>query len=298
MNLYKYDLNLLTIFDMIFSKGHLTKAGEMLNLSQPAMSQALGRLREVFDDQLFIRSGKDMIPTSFAIKLAPKIREIMQLTEKTFIDRGDFDPVTSSRTFKLAMNDYTEMVIMPELFNQLQKAAPNIKIRSEQVSSDYENSLSHNLDFILGSDFDFGANVYQKSLFHDREVAAVRCNHPVLKKEFTPEVYASLKHAQFKNGTCSNTIDEEYSKIGLKRDIVLEVHHEMVLPLLLKNSDLVINIPERMAVLFREMVKFEIIELPLIVEDYNFCQYWHERNHKDPAHIWFRSFLSSIANSL
>ncbi|MCP3926603.1 MAG: LysR family transcriptional regulator [Desulfobacterales bacterium] len=298
MNLYKYDLNLLTIFDMIFSKGHLTKAGEILNLSQPAMSQALGRLREVFDDQLFVRSGKDMIPTSFAIKLAPKIREIMDLTEKTFIDRGDFDPVTSNRTFKLAMNDYTEMVIMPVLFNQLQKAAPNIKIRSEQISNDYENELSHNLDFILGCDIDFGANVYQKSLFNDREVVAVRCNHPVLMKELTPEIYSSLKHAQFKYGTCSNTIDKEFNKIGLKRDIVLEIHHEMVLPLMLKDSDLIINIPERMAKVFKEMVPFEIIELPFVTVDYNFCQYWHERNHKDPAHIWFRSFLNSVADSL
>ncbi len=298
MNLYKYDLNLLTIFDMIFSEGHLTKAGEKLNLSQPAMSQALGRLREVFDDQLFIRSGKEMIPSAFAIKLAPKIREIMHLTEKAFIDGGDFDPVTSNRTFKLAMNDYTEMVVMPPLFNQLQKTAPNIKIKSEQVSNDYENALSQNLDFILGSSFSFGANIYQKSLFHDKEVLIVRSNHPVLSQELTPEVYASLKHAQFKNGSCSNTIDEEFNKIGLKRDIVLEIHHELVLPLLLKDSDVIINIPERMAILFKKMLPIEIIELPFFVHGYNFCQYWHERNHKDSAHIWFRSLLSSIAGSL
>jgi len=283
---------------MIFSEGHLTKAGERLNLSQPAMSQALGRLRDVFDDPLFIRSGKEMVPTAFAIQLAPKIKEIILLTEQTFLDRGEFDPSTSSRIFKLAMNDYTEMVIMPKLFNQLQKKAPNVQLRSEQIPNNYQDALNNNLDVILGSNIEFGANVYQTSLFVDREVIAVRCDHPILNKELTPEVYASLKHAQFKYDTCANTIDKEYEKIGLKRDIVLEVHHEMVLPLLLKGSDLVINIPERMAKLFKEMIPFEIMELPFITVDYNFRQFWHERNHNDPAHKWFRSFLSSVASSL
>lgn len=262
------------------------------------MSQALGRLRDVFDDPLFIRSGKEMVPTAFAIGLAPKIQEIIDLSEQTFLDRGEFDPSTSSRIFKLAMNDYTEMVIMPRLFNQLQKTAPNIQLRSEQIPGNYQDVLNNDLDVILGSNIEFGANIYQSSLFADREVIAVRCNHPILEKKLTPELYASLKHAQFKYDTCTNIIDKEYEKIGLKRDIVLEVHHEMVLPLLLKDSDLVINIPERMAQLFREMISFEILELPFITVNYNFRQFWHERNHNDPAHKWFRSLLSSVAGRI
>ncbi len=300
MNLHEYDLNLLAIFDMIFAERHLTKAGEILGMSQPAMSQALKRLRDTFQDQLFVRSGKELIPTTCAIRIAPQVKEIIGLAKNTFLDRGEFDPGSSSRTIRLAMSDYTEMVVMPKLFKRLREIAPKIRLESKHLSPlDYKNVLeSDNLDIILGCSLQFGANVYQQSLFEDEEVVIVRDDSPVLREELTLERYVTLKHAQFQWFGDENLIDGELKCHNLKRDIVLEVQHEMVLPLILKDNEIVVNMPRRMAMVFKEILPLEVLDLPFQTHQYHICQYWHERNHLDPANKWLRSEIKKIAGTL
>lgn len=300
MNLHQYDLNLLIIFEMIYTERHLTKAGELLNLSQPAMSQALGRLRDTFQDPLFIRSGKEMLPTACASRIAPQVRQILQLSEQTFLDRGEFDPATSTRTFQLAMNDYAEMVILPRLFNRLQAIAPNIRLESKHLSlDDYQKELEVNeLDMVLACSIGGGANVYQQSLFSDQEVVMVRNDSPILQEELTLERYVAHKHAQFLWFNEINEVDQKLKQLKLSRQIVLEVQHEMVLPLVLRDNELLVNMPKRMATVFKEMLPLEILEIPLPLSQYTFRQYWHECNHHDPAHQWLRSEMRKTAETL
>lgn len=300
MHLHQYDLNLLIVFDHIFRERHLTKAGEQLNLSQPAMSKALGRLRDVFQDPLFVRSGKEMLPTACAERIAPQIQQVLHLTERTFLDRGDFDSSTSTRTFRMAMSDYTEMVLMPRLFKRLQTVAPHVRIQSEHLAHfNYREQLDNNsLDMILACGLDFGPNVLQQSIFQDREVIMLRADSPVLQEELTVKRYADLKHAQFRWFFEDYPIDIALEKLNLKRNVVLEVQHELVLPLVLKDNDLLVNMPERMALLFKDLLPLEIIPLPLSRINYNFRQYWHERNHHDPAHTWLRNEIKSVAEEL
>jgi DNA-binding transcriptional LysR family regulator len=298
MNLHEYDLNLLTIFNMIFTERHLTKAGEKLKMSQPAMSQALKKLRDAFDDQLFVRSGKELIPTNRANRLAPGIKQIIHLARDTFLDKEEFDPCQSCRTFKIAMSDYTEMVMLPLLFKRLQSVAPGIRLESKHLSRDaYRTDLEgENLDLILGCSLQFGANIYQQSLFNDEEVLIVRKDSPVLKEPLTQERYADLKHAQFKWFEEANLIDKQLKSQKLARNTVLEVQHEMVLPLILRDSEIVINIPRRMANVFKEFLPLEILEIPLQVSQYNLKQYWHQKDHLDPANKWLRNEIKQIAD--
>lgn len=300
MNLHQYDLNLLVIFDAIFKERHLTKAGEKLNMSQPAMSQALGRLRDLFNDPLFVRSGNEMVPTAQAKQIAPQVRQVLFLTEQAFTDRGAFDPSTSTRTFKLAMSDYTEMVVMPRLFKRLQTVAPNIRIESKHLSfNDYQAALDYNyLDLILACQLEFGANVYQQSLFQDKEVVVARADSPALKETLTLERYASYKHAQFQWFFDANVIDYELQRQNLTRRVVLEVQHEMVLPLILKDNEVLVNMPERMANVFKELLPLEILDVPLPMIRYQFQQFWHERSHNDPAHQWLRAEIKQLSDAL
>ena len=260
MNLHDYDLNLLAIFDMIYGERHLTKAGERLNMSQPAVSQALKRLRETLNDPLFVRSGKELIPTSCADSIAPQVRQIVQLARNTFEDKGDFRPAESTRTFRLAMSDYTEMVVLPKLFKHLREVAPNIRLECKHLNADqYRNALDgEGLDIILGSSLKFGANIFQQALFEDEEVLLLRKDSPVLKENLDMEHYTKLRHAQFQWFFDEVTIDAELRKHNLKRNIVLEVQHEMVLPLILQNNELVVNMPRRMAEVFRDFLSLEI----------------------------------------
>lgn len=300
MNLHQYDLNLLVIFNMIHQELHLTKAGEKLNMSQPAMSQALKKLREVFQDPLFVRNGKTMIATEKARQLAPQVSQIVSLTLKTFQDKGSFDPATSNRSFALSMSDYTEMVMMPRLFKRIQEVAPHVKIESSHLSSkDYQQSLdSGDVDIILSCSLHFKANSFQQFLFDDYEVVIVRSDSRILKDPLTLERYVEFKHAQFKWMAGDNEIDQKLRALQLQRSVVLEVQHEMVLPLVLQNIDILVNLPKRMAIEFNKLVPLEILEIPLPKIEYHFSQHWHERNNQDPAHAWLRKEIYSVANSL
>lgn len=300
MNLHQYDLNLLVIFNMIFHELHLTKAGERLNMSQPAMSQALKKLRELFEDPLFVRNGKVMIATERAEQLAPQIKQIISMTRKAFEDKGSFDPATSNRSFTLSMSDYTEMVMMPRLFKRLQKVAPNIKIETGHLScKDYQQSLDNGeLDIILACSLQFKANSFRQLLFDDKEVVLVRKDSPALKEPLTLKKYVSYKHAQFQWLDGENSIDRELRELNLERQIVLEVQHEMVLPLILNDADVLVNMPNRMAKLFKELLPLEIIEMPITPIEYQFYQHWHERNQQDPAHSWLRKEILEVARTL
>lgn len=300
MNIHQFDLNLLVIFDMIYAELHLTKAGQKLNMSQPAMSQALKRLRDAFQDPLFSRDGKVLAPTARAHQIAPQVNQIVAMSQKTFMDKGCFDPLESTRTFRLAMNDYTEMVIMPRLFERLHEQAPHIKIESLHLSLDnYQKEMERGeVDIILTSSLCFGANIYQQSLFKDREVVIVRKGSPILEKELTLERFVRFEHAQFLWMEGIHEIDMELKKRSLERQLVLEVQHEMVLPLVLKNNDLMVNMPLRMAKVFKEFLPLEVLEIPLELKDYEFRQHWHERNHHDPAHQWLRSQIYDLSRSL
>ncbi len=300
MNVHKYDLNLLVIFDMIYQELHLTRAGTRLNMSQPAMSQALKKLRDTFEDPLFVRSGKDLVATELAQQIASQVKQVVSMAEKAFQDRGEFDPATAKRTFRLTMSDYTEMVMMPLLFKRIQNVAPNIKIESSHLSSkDYHSGLEKgDFDIVLSCALYFKANAYRQNLFDDREVVVVRADSPILQEKLTLEKYVSLNHAQFHWMEGDNEIDEELKRMNLERRVLLEVQHEMVLPLVLRNNDLLVNMPLRMAKLFKELLPLEILELPLKPIEYSFSQHWHERNHHDPAHSWLRQEIFQVASSL
>lgn len=300
MNLHKYDLNLLVIFEMIFQELHLTRAGARLNMSQPAMSQALKKLRDTFEDPLFVRSGKELVATERAQQIASQVKQVVSMAEKAFQDRGDFDPATAKRTFRLTMSDYTEMVLMPVLFKRIQEVAPNVKIESSHLSKkDYHTGLEKGeFDIVLSCALYFKANAYRQFLFNDREVVIARADSPILNEELTLERYISMKHAQFHWQEGDNEIDEELKRLRLERQVLLEVQHEMVLPLVLRNNDLLVNMPLRMAKLFKELLPLEILELPVKPIEYSFNQHWHERNHHDPAHCWLRQEIFHVAGLL
>ncbi len=300
MNLHNFDLNLLTIFDMIFTERHLTKAGKILNMSQPAMSQALKKLRESFGDPLFVRVGNELVPTDSANRLAPLVKQMMDTAKSALLDKGEFDPANSSRTFQLAMSDYTEMILLPKLFKKVREMAPSVKLQSRHLPlDDYRSMLeSHDIDLILGCSLDFGANTYQQALFEDEEIIVVRTDSKAANEPLTIESLLELKHAQFKGKECPNILDSELACMDLERVIVLEVQHELVLPIVIQNNDVAINMPRRMAEIYQEMLPITILELPFTVTKYQFCQHWHERNHQDPASKWLRREVNEIAKEL
>ncbi len=196
-NLPNIDLNLLVILDKIFTERSLTMAGNKLFMSQSAVSHALSKLRDHFDDRLFIRQGNNMEPTPLCMtlhqNLSPSLINILQSLE----DRGDFNPETSKRTFCLGLSDYLCKLLLPIILRELDKQAPDISIRIVQTTYEQRTAMlkSGKLDLFLGCSREYGAGVQKEKLFEDREVCIVRQGHKVKGPVMTEDELANSEFA-------------------------------------------------------------------------------------------------------
>ncbi len=301
MNLANFDLNLLIVFHAIYNEKSLTRAGRRLNLTQPAISHALGRLRKAFNNPLFVREGRCMEPTPFAQQLSPSIHRIIELAKKTIADQGSFDPLTSRRIFHIGMQDYPMMVVLPKLLDILEKEGSRIGVRVYDLNMEDRRAALEGgkLELVVGCKQDYGSNVYQQHLFNDREVCIMRRDHPKIGDRLDPEQYMD---AEFIRLSVSNLdaemVDARLEEIGEKRNIRVTVEQEVAIFQLVCHSDLLANVAELAA---REYIQFLPIKImpipfePIILQHF---QYWHLRNHHDPGNQWLRSKIHEIGRSL
>ncbi len=294
MNLADFDLNLLVVFDAIYKEKNLTRAGQRLNLSQPAISHALNRLRSAFDDPLFVRHGYQMEPTPLTEELKENIKKVLELTERTLEDRGTFDPYRSTRTFHIGIQDYPMIVVMPRLVNTMKKIAPNVNIRTFHLSMESRKSALEDgkLDMVIGIRQDFGSNIFQQFLFRDHEVCVVRRDHPDIKESLTLEQYLE---AEFIGLSISDVkqarIDRLLREKGFRRKVRLTVENEVMIPQLISKSDYLANIANLVAIEFLPWLPIRLVPLPVELDELEFFQYWHDRHQKDPGHNWLRQTI-------
>ncbi len=301
MNLANFDLNLLIVFHAIYNEKSLTRAGQRLSLSQPAVSHALGRLRNAFDNPLFVREGRQMAPTPFAQQLSPSIHRIIELAEKTIADQGCFDPLTSRRTFHIGMQDYPMMIVLPKLLDMLGKEGSRICVRVHDLNmEDRRTALEEGkLDLVIGCRQAYGSNVYQQHLFNDREVCIMRKDHPIIGDCLDPDQYMAAEFIRLSvSNLASETVDARLEEIGKKRNIRVTVEQEVAIFQLICRSDLLANVAELAA---REYIKFlpiKILPIPFKPIELQHFQYWRLRNHHDPGNQWLRSKVKEIGRTL
>lgn len=300
-NLPNIDLNLLVILDSIYRERSLTLAGRKLFLTQSAVSHALSRLRDHFEDRLFIRRGNSMEPTPLCRKLhhsiSPCIKSILQSLE----DRGEFNPATSRRTFCIGMSDYLCRLLLPEILRRSATEAPEISIRIVQPTYEKRGEMLKNgkLDIFLGCSREYGAGVLKERLFKDREVGIVRKDHPVNGEMMTEE---ELRQCEFAALSLSESglgfLEDFLYRKGVQRRIKVVVQQETVIPSLVENSDLVGTLAERLARMYTENGKIRIVRLPLQDTSFEIFQHWHSVSNEDPAHKWLRSVIKQTAERI
>ena len=185
MNIALVDLNLLIVFDAVMREKHVTRAAKRIGMTQPAVSNALNRLRYIAKDDLFVRSANGVVPTSRALELGPPIRQAINLVENAF-DPTSFDPKNSTEEFNIAISNYTASILFPKLANLLEKEAPNINVRSKQLGDvDLLKELeAANIDFIIaGQQLKETKNFISHDLYDEDFVCVVRIGHPLAKKK-------------------------------------------------------------------------------------------------------------------
>jgi DNA-binding transcriptional LysR family regulator len=301
MNLASIDLNLLLVFDAIMQEKNVTRAGDRIGMSQPAMSNALNRLRYHINDELFVRSSEGMLPTPRAVELSTPIRGALDGIESA-LDPTEFDPLISTRTFTIGTNDYCVSILIPKLAAAMQQDAPNINIR-------LMSSAGHTFEMLDSQEIDFGISAISEVpdrygneiCIEDKYVLLMRKNHPLSKGKITNEQFANARHMVISpRGETHGFVDDDLAKINMKRTIAMVVNHFSSAPSILANSDLILTAPKRIADIFAPLYSLTIRPAPFKGEK-TFSSVkliWHKKLANHSGHNWFREYLQSIARSL
>ena len=291
MSFTKTDLNLFLTFEVIYTERNLTKAAEILGITQPAVSNALSRLRDTFKDELFIRTSKGMIPTPVAQNIMPDIRNALNLMRNTINESETFNPKTAHNIFKISIGDTSEYRLLPELIQRLSQKAPRVDVESyltprEETPRDL---ASGNIDFAIDPPIHADSTLKNRKIYSDNYVLIVRKGHPIAKKrKLSLEDYLSLSHIQIsKRSPGIGHVDMTLNRLGVSRRIALRAQHYLVAPYIIQQSDLAITSIKS----FARGRDLKTLALPFKIDPLILHLYWHESKDQDASNIWMRDLI-------
>ncbi len=290
------DSRLLAVLDQIYQSRSVSAAAAALELSQPAASVALSKLRRHFGDPLFVRTSAGMEPTPFCETLLPSVRAALEAVTQVLEHRSGFDPASSERHFRLCMTDISQLVLLPKLWEKLRLTAPGIRIEIFPLSSDTARLLeSGAADLAIGLIPQLDAGFYQQLLFRQQFVCLVAQRHPRIKKRLTLAQFEAEDHAVVSSsGSAPLIIEREIARLGIRQRVVMRIPNFLGAAFAIEHTDLVATIPKRLGDLLQGRGAFRIFPVPFALPDYDVKQHWHTRYHQDPGNRWLRSAVSEL----
>ena len=297
------DLNLVLALDALLGERHVTRAAARLGVSQSAASHALARLRELLGDPLLVRGPRGaMQPTPRALALAPLVGRALADLAAALRPPEPFAPATARRTFHLGAGDYAELVLLPRLAARLAAAAPGIDLFIRAVPDDIPAAIAQgDLDAVIAParrrDV-AGPGTYQRLLFEETFVCAVRAGHPAIRSRLTLDRYCALDHLLIApRGTSGGLVDDALAALGKQRRVALAVPHFLIVPHVVASTDLIVTIASRIAAAFRESHRLATLRPPaeLGLSGFPMHLIWHERSHADDAQRWLRDQIVAVA---
>lgn len=291
MNIRGADLNLLVVLESLMAERSVSRAARRLGLSQPATSNALARLRQLFDDPLLVRRGNAMVPTPRALELAGHVHAGLAHLQAALEGRQAFDPRASTRSFTLATNDYVAFVLLAPLVRRLREQAPKATLQLKTL--DNLTSLAPlgrgELDLALGVGTNLAQDYPREPLFEDGYVCLVRDGHPKVGKRLTLERFVALEHLLVSPyGSRRGVVDTALEQRGYERHVALWVPHFLLAPAIVAQTDLVVTLAERVARELAPRHGLRILPTPLEIPRFVTSQYWDPRHEHEPAHRWLR----------
>jgi DNA-binding transcriptional LysR family regulator len=298
MNYDRLDLNLLKVFDAIMTELNVTRAADRLCMTQPAVSNALNRLRRLLDDRLFLKVPSGVKPTPKAIELWLPIREALTQIRQA-IEPVIFDPAMAEATFTIAMNDFSSNLILPLLLAVCEQIAPHVDLRIVPMTHINAPTLLERaeIDLAVGVCKITSSRLRSQSLLTSPFVCVMRREHPLANQKLTLERYVKAKHLLVSlTGESTGIIEPILEKQGLKRRIAVTVNQFALAPRLIADSDLIAVLPTRILEISGLGDRLYMTPLPTEIDiaPSDIQMIWHERNHQNPAQIWLRSRLIEI----
>ncbi|MDL2402399.1 transcriptional regulator NodD2 [Rhizobium mayense] len=287
------DLNLLVVLDALMTERNLTAAARSINLSQPAMSAAVARLRTYFRDELFTMAGRELVPTPRAERLASPVREALLYIQLSIISWEPFDPAQSDRCFRIILSDYVTLVFFEMVVERVAREAPGVSFEFLPVSDDFEELLRRgDVDFLIMPEV-FMSKHPHAALFDDIFVCVTCGTNKQLSEPFTFEQYMSMGHVAVKFGnTRKPAIDEWYlHEHGFKRRVEVVVQSFSMIPPMLSGTNRIGTMPLRLAQYCAKTTPLRIVELPLPIPALTEAVQWPALHNTDPASLWMRETL-------
>lgn len=293
MNPLNFDLNLLRVFVALYKTRKVSDAAQIMGLTQPAMSNALKRLRQHCNDPLFVRMGQEMVPTDLANAMAGPFHDAIKSIEQGLARSMPFDPSSSEHTFRILSSDVGERVILPPLMQRIHETAPRIRVVANQIApAEYAQALKSGLaDLAIGNLTFIQQGYYQQHLFDDNYVCITREGHPLGKEPVTLARYLACDHVMSKSGNADRLVDQELAKCQQRRVIKLEIAHYYGCATVVSQSDLIATVPKRVV---EGIPRIQQLPLPLQIPAARVRQFWHRRSHQDPANQWLRQSIADI----
>lgn len=292
-----FDLNLIRVFTTIFEKRSVSAAASDLCLTQSATSHALSRLRQEFDDPLFVRSSGAMLPTPYAELLASSIHRPLEELEAGLRLVRKFDPATSDRTFTLYLTDIGQLIMLPAMLQYVAKHAPKIRFHVRSVPKlDPHAAMAYGeVDLAVGHITSIPDGFFQKLLFRETYVCVVRADHPLFLEGMSVEAFQEVQHAiTDSTGMSHEILDRFLEKNNMQRSVQLRVPQFVALPFVIPSTDLLVIMPSRLAHHLAPLIPIKILPLPVEFPPYDIRTFWHSRYHHDPANIWLRQLLTNL----
>lgn len=295
------DLNLLKAFDALYAERHVTRAGLRIGLSQSAMSGALTRLRDLLDDELFVRTPSGMQPTPRADDLAGPVVDALRLIRGALRADG-FDPATADQAFTIAMSDYAAFVLLPPLLARLRVEAPHIDIRVRGIfgrDEALELLDSGEANLAIGFPVESSARILVRPLFRETFTCIARHGHAAFAVDASLKTFAAATHLLISpEGDRSGLVDRELAKLGFERRVSLSLPQFLVAPFVIARTDLVATLASRIARQFAEIgAGIALHQPPIDLPDWQITMMWHRRAEAHAANAWLRDIIADIATS-
>jgi DNA-binding transcriptional LysR family regulator len=299
-SLRRFDLNLLLAFDILIAERNVTAAARRMGIGQPAMSNALSRLRDMFGDPLLVRSPSGLQPTGRALDLiVPVSRILAELRQEVFSIHA-FDPATDARTFRIGLSDQVEAAIMQDVLETVRRDAPGVRIvaRSVEMRFGAELLATSAIDLAIGYFPEMDAGLEAATLYHETFVCLFDAQACGVAPPLSLDDYVALPHILVSlRGEPFGHVDELLQETGRRREVVYTTPHFLAVPFLLRGFRAVAALPRRLAENCADAAGLAMCPVPLPSPGYDVRMAWHRRTSTDPAQSWLRAIVEKVGQS-
>lgn len=292
----RIDLNLLPTLQAIFEEGNLSRAAVALGVTQPAISQSLGKLREHFGDELFVRSGKVLLPTPRAQALQPMVARLLREAQMLSRPPQGFEPRTADVEFVVCLSEFVEFMVLPRLAAEFARHAPQCRIRGMRVQySQLQDMLEQgDVDLVIGAVAGAAPSLRQQRLAEHRLVCMVSAQGPWARRPPSLEDYAEGRHvAVHRTADSVDIISQRLRDKGIRRNAVVTVSSDFVAARTVAQTDALCTLPLSSALQLVKLFPLCLHPLPFDAGVFTARMIWHERFQGDASHIWLRKLMEN-----